>query len=84
MTTTARAFHGIGGRCSCYVERLPDEVLFGARRGIHNPTCCVYRESMDPVDQLEDDDFRRMEEITAPSITVALRLRGVWMRGAAL
>ncbi len=84
MRGGARHFHGFDGRCSCYVGRLPDVVLFGARRGIHNPTCAVYRESVDPADQMEDDDFRRMAEITGtPEIVGALAERGATLRRGA-
>lgn len=83
MGATARQFHGIGTRCTCYVGRLPDVVLFEAGRGIHNPACPVYQPSLDPVDRLNDDDFRRMAEITAPGVVDVLAERGATLRKGA-
>lgn len=65
----SRAFHGLpDGRCRCYVRFLSAEVLFGLRRGAHNPACQMYRPSGDPLDHLADSEFRGQVEITAPQM----------------
>ena len=50
--------------CKCYVRFIKDEeILFYLRLGSHNPSCSVYRTSLDPVDRAADDEFRAQAEI---------------------
>jgi hypothetical protein len=44
--------------CTCYVQHLTEEERFTLRYGAHEIECPVYRESLDPVDKLKDDDAR--------------------------
>ena len=54
--------------CNCYVRFIEDEhILFILRYGSHNPTCPSYRASLDPVDQMADEDFRARTEIVPPT-----------------
>jgi hypothetical protein len=45
--------------CDCWVKDEPEAGRFELRNGAHNPTCPVYRVSLDPVDALKDADIRR-------------------------
>ena len=54
--------------CRCYVRFLNDETRFSLHWGAHNPTCPVYRVSLDPVDRANDEEFRRQAEIPAPAV----------------
>ena len=49
--------------CKCYVRFLDEVTRFGLHYGAHNPSCPQYRESLDPVDRANDDDYRRETEI---------------------
>jgi hypothetical protein len=44
--------------CNCYVQHLTEEERFTLRYGAHEIECLVYRESLDPVDKLKDEDAR--------------------------
>ena len=48
--------------CDCYVRRLHPEMRVALHYGAHNPTCPAYRESLDPVDQQHDREFRLYNE----------------------
>ena len=55
--------------CNCYVRYLDAETRFGLHYGAHNPSCPEYRVSLDPVDRLNDEEFRAEVEIQAPSLS---------------
>jgi hypothetical protein len=40
--------------CKCYVRFLNEHARFMTRYGAHSLSCPVYRESRDPVDQIND------------------------------
>lgn len=44
--------------CTCYVRHIPQEVTFGLHAGVHNKQCPCYRPSHDPVDYINDAEFR--------------------------
>lgn len=45
--------------CNCWVARQSDEVRFGIRYGAHDTACPTYRESLDPIDRLNDEELRQ-------------------------
>ncbi len=45
--------------CNCYVSTLAPHAQFTLRYGSHETTCPVYRESKDPVDRKQDEEYRR-------------------------
>ena len=49
--------------CKCYVKNLPELDRFALRRGTHEPSCPVYRESLDPVDRVHDEITRSLNLI---------------------
>jgi hypothetical protein len=49
--------------CDCYVSRLSELDRFVLRRGAHDRTCPVYRESRDPVDRVKDEITRSLNLI---------------------
>ena len=49
--------------CNCYVSRLSELDRFALRRGAHEPSCPVYRESLDPVDRVRDAITRELNLI---------------------
>ena len=53
--------------CACYVRHLDAEAQFCLRYGAHNPSCPMYRVSLDPVDRRADDDYRARVEIAPPT-----------------
>ena len=59
--------------CNCYVGRLGDEALFTLHYGAHNPSCPVYRVSLDPVDIANDADTRTHFEAGRLPLTARLR-----------
>jgi hypothetical protein len=46
--------------CNCYVSRLSELDRFSLRRGAHEPSCPVFRESRDPVDRVRDAITREL------------------------
>ena len=54
--------------CNCYVKDLPAAERFGIRYGAHEPTCPVYRESLDPVDRKHDEAIRQQAKAAGQSI----------------
>jgi hypothetical protein len=46
--------------CKCYVHRLVASDRFAVRRGAHDRTCPVFRESRDPVDRVQDAITREL------------------------
>ena len=44
--------------CNCWVKGQPAEVQFCTRWGAHGLACPVYREGLDPVDRLHDEEQR--------------------------
>ena len=48
--------------CKCYVRGLSPEVQFCLRWGAHSTYCPIYRPSLDPVDRIKDEAFRRDHE----------------------
>ncbi len=48
--------------CKCYVRHLDAETQYVLHWGAHNPACPVYHRSLDPVDHLHDEDFRRAHD----------------------
>lgn len=44
--------------CNCYVAHLKHDKQFTLRWGAHETTCPVYRPSLDPVNQKQDDEIR--------------------------
>lgn len=52
--------------CDCWV-RLQSEVdRFGIRFGAHNPTCPVFKPTLDPVDNYHDAELRAQHEVGGP------------------
>jgi hypothetical protein len=49
--------------CKCYVKNLLAYDRFALRRGAHEPSCPVYRESLDPVDRVRDAITRELNLI---------------------
>jgi hypothetical protein len=48
--------------CTCYVKALGEEAFFGVRMGAHSLSCPLWRESLDPVDHLQDCELRAWGE----------------------
>ena len=44
--------------CTCWVKFQDHEMRYTVRYGAHNPTCPVYRPSLDPVDNVKDAELR--------------------------
>ena len=49
--------------CDCWVSERTEEEQFGIRFGAHNPTCPMFRPSLDPVDAVHDAELRRYYEV---------------------
>ena len=45
-------------KCNCYVQHLGEEIRFSLHFGAHGIDCNVYRESLDPIDRLNDEEAR--------------------------
>lgn len=54
--------------CVCYVSELPAPSRVAAHYGEHNPSCPVYRPSLDPVDRKRDARLRELREPTIQAI----------------
>ncbi len=46
-------------RCTCWVADQSPEARFGIRYGAHSMDCPLWRESLDPVDQANDEELRQ-------------------------
>ena len=47
-----------GMTCHCYVSGLPADEQMSLHYGAHEPSCPVYRVSLDPVDREMDEEIR--------------------------
>ena len=61
--------------CNCYVRLLGRGALSTLRYGAHDPSCAVYRESLDPEDKRQDQATLRQYQLVRLFFRTSARTR---------